>query len=260
MKSLFMLVLFWPIGLTLAADKTITCYHTQVCNMVHFLIPEAKLEVIELARNSDPHHYELTGGDLKKILSAELFISPSMFLTPWLAQAIKQRKAIDTISLETDSSKKPQEAYAHFWLYKEGLCKTLTFLKENLIERKYKIREVHCSDLQLGPTLDEKKNTLLVMTHDSLLPLAQELNLSFLTARSSAHEHDINTKTLKDIATQTKTRPTVWVIENQIKIPTTLLNLIKKDDKVIKINTNGDLFEAPGETLSLIMKELISDK
>ncbi len=49
-------------------------------------------------------------------------------------------------------------------------------------------------------------------------------------------------------------------MENQIKIPTTLLSLVKKDDKVIKINTTGSLFETPGETLRVVVKELRSDK
>lgn len=258
MRTLFILALLVP-AFTLAKESQITCYHTQVCNIVHYLAPNASLEVLELPKETDPHHYEISSKELKTLVKAKYLIAPNRTLVPWIERTLESRNKEETLELTLTKMKgQNDEPLAHFWLYKKGLCEAMDIIKEKLQSWQIPTENKNCSDLKIKEGTNTQKR-LLVVTHDALYPLASELGLEIVAARTSHHSHEVSAQTLKEIALKTKNRKCLWIVENQIKIPPTVLSYVKSDDKKVNLNTTGQLYETPGQTLKNLLQEIFSD-
>ncbi|EQC46434.1 periplasmic solute-binding domain protein [Bacteriovorax sp. BSW11_IV] len=258
MRTLFILALLVP-AFTLAKESQITCYHTQICNIVHYLAPKVSLEVLELPKETDPHHYEISAKELKTLVKAKHLITPNRALVPWIERALVSRKTEDSLELGLPKMNGQSDGpLAHFWLYKKGLCEAIDSIRNKLQSWQIPIENKNCSDLKIEE-LSKAQKRLLVVTHDALYPLASELGLEIVAARTSHHSHEVSAQTLKEIALKTKSRKSLWIVENQIKIPPTVLSYVKSDDKKVNLNTTGELYETPGQTLKSLLKEIFSD-
>lgn len=248
------------------AAETILCSHPQVCNLLSIIYPSDKLQS-SVVFVGDHHHYEPNSNVIKNFIEAPILVTGPKALHPWLTPILKKRSeklinidaSIDINFTETYQSKSP-EVLAHFWLYPDIACDFLDQYQTKFKKHKIQFEKHTTADClkKYSSSWDEliklskKISTPIVLTHDALIPLLKKLNLKVFALKGSNHHEDISPNAVKSLHGETKNTEVIWIQEEGFEVPPAIKRLIKKNDKVITIDTNGK----KGDDVSLVLSVL----
>ena len=99
-----------------------------------------------------------------------------------------------------------------------------------------------------------KTKKFVVLTHESLLPLVEDMGLEYFIINTHDEHHDVSPKTLKDLTRKIKEQASImWIIETQFHHQQAIRNMIKKEHSLLEINTIGLNREAPDQVLKRII-------
>jgi ABC-type Zn uptake system ZnuABC Zn-binding protein ZnuA len=267
MKSFFVLlalVLPYIMGLssTEAAQK-ISCAHPELCRLAKIILVENSITDFEIESVvkiiGDPHEFEPTSNEIKRLIEAQILISGPTQLNPWVRNTNYQRqlqsnKNIVTINLDItkeDFATYPsinREPLAHFWLYPKIFCSFKKTLEEQLFKNKIlKVNtDVKSCNLQQEKITSELKTTLnslrfpIILTHDALLPLLNIFIMNkkqVVSIRSSGHHSEASVKSVKNLYDVLEKSKAIWIIENNITISQNILSKKRSSDFSILIDT-----------------------
>lgn len=202
----------------------------------------------------DHHHYEPNSNVIKTFIQAPLLVTGPKALHPWLTAIAKKRdQSLKTIDARIDIKfseiyqSKNTEVLAHFWLYPEIACDFLAQYQQKLKKNQIKINSVtenECLNKFKSNwnslVLSAKKIKMpIVLTHDALIPLFKTLNLNVLALKGSNHHEEISPDAVKTLYKETKNTRLIWIQEDGFEIPVAIKRLIKNNDIIIKLDTNG---------------------
>jgi ABC-type Zn uptake system ZnuABC Zn-binding protein ZnuA len=252
-KNLTLIIIFLFFNAKVFADQTLYCSHPELCRMIH-QISNVKTENL-ISISGDPHEYEPTITEIKKLISAPILITGPKELNPWIKKVIFQRSKIPelkTISLLFDPNdylfypNANGETLSHFWLYPKVYCSLKNKMEKNLAQLGIA--------LKISPACDFKKSedllrsTLLkikkpiILTHDALLPLFLDLNKDqnhqIVAIKGSGHHEEASPASIKKLYNALNSPSVVWIQETGINIPQNILNKIRPSDMVVKIDTS----------------------
>ena len=91
-KNLTFFIIFLFFNAKVFADQTLYCSHPELCRMIH-QISNVKTENL-ISISGDPHEYEPTISEIKKLISAPILITGPKELNPWIKKIIFQRSKI----------------------------------------------------------------------------------------------------------------------------------------------------------------------
>jgi ABC-type Zn uptake system ZnuABC Zn-binding protein ZnuA len=263
--------------------EVISCSFHQLCNLAGDLYkehPEAfkrPLSFDYLVREDiDPHEYTPTGPEIKKLIDAKILLLPRFELQPWAERLKAQRGTKSTFIVPHFSEienkfKGNQAALAHFWLYPELLCEAKKALAKFFVETiEMKAVEVSCS-LNLSQTAKMKikaalgENTVLILTHDALLPYFEQLGVKTYALKGSHHHDEISPRVIKEISTlisesAKQGTKVVWLYEEEIPVPSQIKNLAKKDHQSLLIKVNGVRDESADQVIKNLGRLIYSLK
>ena len=235
----------------------LSCSHHELCQMAHEIVHENKIESKLSFQNlvnisGDPHEYEPTTAEIKNLINAPFLLTGPEELNPWAKKINFQRSsklALKTISLlfnGNDLGLYPDvssEILSHFWLYPKLFCE----MKKRLtVELQKEIKSPLTS--KCDPSIIEKKLTEtlatlklpVILTHDALQPLFTQLarNKNLIIAiKGSGHHEEANPESIKKMYQALKSPKAIWILETGINVPDNILNKMRKNDIVIKIDT-----------------------
>lgn len=256
----------------------LACAHVQVCNLVDEILTEADADhKVELTMpfqiKGDPHHFGPGPQVVKALLEAPFLITPSRYLSPWTRKILQQRSNKMTtksfeLALESSQSlqeKFSQEVLAHFWLRPESLCQAKKQITKNLIEwgvikKNHKSRCFKSKVQKLGKKLRLHSQSIpLVLYHDALMPYFSELGIQAFTLKGSGHGERMSVQKLKKFHQYLEQNSRVlWIRESSIHIHSQLKGLQRKDDISIEVDTLGHRQQPSTETLTQVLKGLLS--
>lgn len=235
------------LSVTSFAKDKIHCFHPQSCFLLNTIIKDNNLVVPLNFFHGDPHHYSPSMKQIKELNSVNNLIIPPKSLHPWISDIIKSRKNKSTLELLPIQSdlKLSKESKSHFWLEFESLKNNLNLIKEFLLKNNIKIKDnYHIFDkyIKKEDLLKSKfKDTLFVITHDSIEPFFKKLNLSYKTLKGSHHHEDIKSSTIKKlIKSISKDVQTIWIIEKDIHIPKMIHQMIPEGSTLINWDSLGN--------------------
>lgn len=247
MKYLFLIYCF---NIFANIDAT----HPELCLIYRELLPGDRCEsVVKVV--GDPHEFSPSVDEIKKMISSKKLLVGPMELHPWVKTILFQRSkgtSQTTIVTEKNLLKKISEqnylkasvsTLSHFWLYSDVFCQMKRDFAEQLkitmnfnecMSRGYENEKILSSQLQ-------KISRPIIITHDALVPLFLKLKRKdqfIFSLKTSDHHDEIKSKTIKELNDiLKKEKSVVWLLENEIEIPMQLKNLIRKSDKIIRIET-----------------------
>lgn len=235
------------------AENVIYCSHPELCRMLNQISSDLKTESL-VSITGDPHEYEPSTLEIKKLISAKVLVTGPDELNPWIKKIKFQRLKIPnlkTISLLFDQndyraySHANGETISHFWLYPRIYCSLKNKLEAELIHSGFSIKTG--KNCEFKKTEDQLRSVLLkikkpiILTHDALLPLF--LNLSpephspIVAIKGSGHHSEANPESVKKMYNALSASQVIWVLEMGINIPQNIINKIRPHDLVIKIDT-----------------------
>jgi hypothetical protein len=268
-KYLLFSIAFLSLSLPAFSKPVVFCTHVELCKIFNQLSSLESENLIKLT--GDPHEFEPTILDIKKLIDAPVLISGPNELNPWMKKILFQRsknKKLVTISLLFDSKElnyyKPSspEALSHFWLYPQIYCSFKNKMKKHLSDLLFKLSEDTDCDfkilelkIQLALT---KVNYPIILTHDALLPILQSLNKKqeIIALKSSDHHSETDPHSIKKMYHILKAPKVIWIQETGINIPQNIYNKIRPNDIVIKIDTSKDMNQEPFSTLNYLVNQL----
>lgn len=247
-----------------SAAKTIHCSHPELCRLSQIILNEHSLTSYNFQTlvniSGDPHEYEPSSHEIKKLITAELLLVGPHELNPWIAKIDFQRKKIKklaTLSLLLEKKdfdlypKAGLEALSHFWLYPKIFClmKDRLFIelqKANIIAQNLKNISEHCLgqrvniEKELSLSLSQIKLPL-VLTHDALQPLFESLKpdpaFIVVAIKGSGHHHEATPHSVKKLYDALRAPKVIWIEEKGIYIPQNILSKKRKTDLVITLDT-----------------------
>jgi ABC-type Zn uptake system ZnuABC Zn-binding protein ZnuA len=259
MKTLSLIILFWfQVQGTMAAE-TFHCTHPQVCNLAKTLVGyPTQFKLISEMETFVSHHATPSPEFYKKLDKSDGVLYAPIQLEPWI------KKRSDT--RDKSYRLKMKSGYAHFWLHPDSLCDA----EKQLISHFKKLKVRYKKDLKLikpkksfcdEDLMKSRVKKLVILTHDSMVPLINDLGHDLFIIKTHGEHHELNPKTLKKLTDKFKKNlksvhkrhQVYWVIESQFHHPNAILNMIKKDHKVLKINTVGLLGDLPDKLLRRVM-------
>lgn len=242
--------------------EKIYCSHPQVCNLARSILsPNTQNTKFILAYkpHGDIHESTPTASEMKALAGSEYLIVGPSELHFWSKKLLELRKNQkgSTITLEIKKELFPKyqkysrNSLAHFWLYPEltlELQKDLAteFANRFALQANEEPQSVKFYNETLS-NLNSKfaglKGSLVIITHDALLPLLSGSGAQVFSLKSSEHG-EISPNILKRLEENLgKTRPekTLWILEKNISHSTQINKLIKTEHKIININTEGSV-------------------
>lgn len=267
MKSIISLtILLYILGTDVWAQNTIFCSHPELCRMINRISNEKTESLVTIV--GDPHEYEPSTMEIKKLISAPILITGPNELNPWIKKINFQRSKISnlkTIPLLFDQNIYQMypgangEALSHFWLYPKVYCNLKSKLEIELQKLSFIINKATSCDsfnaeAQLRAVLI-KINKPIILTHDALLPLflslAKSHKFPIVAIKGSGHHEEANPESIKKMYGAMEAPQVIWILEAGINIPQNILNKIRKNDIVLKIDTgkskDGEEFSVLGE-------------
>ena len=242
---------FWPIIFLFfpifgRCQEEVTCTHPQVCNLFKNSNYPFKLEV-------DPHHFEPSIGEIKKLLSANIVAFGPTDLNPWALKIESSRKSAGKKNINIEIPEKFIKKYGlqnlhmieHYWLYPDILCSLIKGCDIKMAEEK----------------INELKKLVegryFVLTHDALGPLFESLGAKTTSLRTSTHNCEAQPNSLKKLEDwQKEKRRPIWLIEENVHTFEALKGKIDKSDLVAKIDIIGKPGEDPFKVYDRILLEL----
>lgn len=277
MKSVIIIFIFCLAVFPTLAKSTIFCTHDEICKLVNIIAKENKIDNLKTKTlvniSGDPHEYEPSTAQIKNLISAPILIAGPIELNPWIKKINFQRnksKNITTINLLLEPkdfkfySKANAETLSHFWLYPKIYCSLKTRLESELPKIDFKIKvQKSCDSQSAEKTLQSAlANTKapIILTHDALLPLL--LNLSpqnsrtIIAIKGSGHHEEASTQSIKKMYDALKAPQVIWIQEAGIYIPSNLLNKVRTNDQVIKLDTSKSNSENPFSVITDLAEKL----
>lgn len=237
------------------AQNVVYCTHSELCKMANQLITIPTFTLTSIT--GDPHEYEPSAMEIKKLMGAEILITGPNELNPWIKKILLQRlknKNLKTISLLLDQkdyqtyNNATTEALSHFWLYPKIYCTMRSKLQNEFMKLNLSIKTISSCDFKTNE--DELRSILLkinkpiILTHDALLPLflnlAPRKKSSIIAIKGSGQHEEINPNSIKKMYQALTTPKVIWIEETGINIPQNILNKIRPSDFVIKIDTSKE--------------------
>lgn len=252
-------------SLVAAKASKVSCSHPEICTLAKTIASEQgqTLEVESIVNISgDPHEFEPSIAEIKKLMSADFLIEGPFELNPWIKKVNYQRSHNSALTTKTLSLKEQhiklyssisngitKEALAHFWLYPKIYCDfkseiTQMLAEANMIIVKNK-NEEQCqnkaleTEKQLRSTLSQMSMPI-ILTHDALWPLLNSLNekkSTIVAIKGSGHHAEASADSVKKLYDALKATKVIWIEEKGINIPPTILNKKRTTDIVIKLDT-----------------------
>lgn len=268
MKNRILIIFFGSLffsSLVSAKASKLSCSHPEICTLAKTIATEQgqALETESIVTISgDPHEFEPSISEIKKLMSAEFLIEGPFELNPWIKKVNNQRshnsdlttkilnlKEQQTKLYSTISNGVTKEALAHFWLYPKIYCDykseiTRMLIEANMVVLKNK-NEDQCQnkaiemEKQLRFTISQV-NMPIILTHDALWPLLNSLNeKSMIVAiKGSGHHAEASADSVKKLYNALKAPKVIWIEEKGINVPPTILNKKRSTDIVIKLDTS----------------------
>jgi ABC-type Zn uptake system ZnuABC Zn-binding protein ZnuA len=224
---------------------TYFCTHPELCRLGTMVAPEIKFDNI-IILSGDPHEFEPSIADIKKLIVAQNLIVGPHELNPWMKKISilrNKEKNLKTLNINlpnfslTEYPTNDSEALGHFWLYPKIYCE----LKKQLAKTfNHNIKcDPNTIEEQLKLTLHSLK-TPIILTHDALLPLLKKLsiNQNQITAiKGSGHHEETSAAAVKNVYSALKSPRVIWIFEDNINVSENIKNKIRKNDLIINIET-----------------------
>jgi ABC-type Zn uptake system ZnuABC Zn-binding protein ZnuA len=248
-----------------AKELKVSCSHPEVCNLMTTIAEEqgTHIEVESIVSISgDPHEFEPSITELKKLMGAAYLIEGPNELNPWIKKVNYQRSknsnlVTKTLSLleqqvslySSTSNGHTKEALAHFWLYPKIYCNFKSDLTRILVETNIIVLKNKNDDQCFQKAVETEKqlrlilsqmNMPIVLTHDALWPLLNSLNEkknSIVAIKGSGHHEEASTDSVKKLYDALKAPRVIWIEEKGINIPPSVLNKKRPTDIVLKLDT-----------------------
>lgn len=266
MKSSLIILFVFILTLATGEARVVSCSHRELCLMLEQIALENQLTDIQtetlVNMVGDPHEFDPSTTELKKLMNAPFLITGPQELNPWIKRILHQRsKHIEkkTISLLFSSShlafypKSNAETLSHFWLYPKVYCALKKSLEEQFTNWGYFIKKQNlCPSKQIE---DDLRNSLqkishpIILTHDALLPLLEGLMNSntqkIVALKGSSHHEETSPQAIKKMVDTLKAPKVIWVIETGINVPPNILKKIRSQDLIIKLDTANSFGTQP---------------
>jgi ABC-type Zn uptake system ZnuABC Zn-binding protein ZnuA len=247
-----------------SAPKTIHCSHPELCRLSQIILNEHSISNYNFQTlvniSGDPHEYEPSSTEIKKLITADFLLVGPHELNPWIARINFQRKklkTLTTLSLLLDKKDfdlypgSSHEALSHFWLYpklfcimKERLFTNLQEIKIIPVNAKNKTEQCQNEKSNIEKELRHSLSLLklpLVLTHDALLPLFESLKTDpaylIVAIKGSGHHHEATPHSVKKLYDALKAPKVIWIEENGIRVPQNILSKKRSTDIVVTLDT-----------------------
>ncbi|MBC7540781.1 MAG: zinc ABC transporter substrate-binding protein [Bacteriovorax sp.] len=223
--------------------------------------------------SGDPHEYEPSTMEIKKLISAPVLITGPSELNPWIKKINFQRSKISnlkTVSILFDQKDyhlypgSNGEALSHFWLYPKVYCLLKNKLEVDLKKLGYALKKNSPCDSskpeeQLRSILTKIKKPI-ILTHDALLPLFLNMtnnqSHTIVAIKGSGHHEEANPESIKKMYNALDAPQVIWIQETGINIPQNIINKIRANDIVIKIDTANSKENEPFSVISELTQKL----
>jgi len=266
-------VILFYLGFSPVFAETVSCSHPELCKLVSTIAAENQISTLQtqilINMTGDPHEYEPSTAEIKSLLSTPFLVTGPSELNPWIKKINFQRSkspSLKTISLLFE--KKELEAYprasaetlSHFWLYPKIYCAFKERLTLELQKAGQKVTSKNCNASAVENELAsqiKKTKAPLILTHDALLPLLTTLDPShvIVAIKGSGHHEEVGTDAIKKMYKALEAPQAIWIVETGIHVPSNILNKVRKNDIVIKLDTANSSSTAPFSVLNeLILK------
>lgn len=245
------------------AGINISCSHPELCRLAKIVFIENQIDDFQFTTlvqiKGDPHEFEPSVSEVKNLINAEVLISGPAELNPWIKKINYQRsknkntKTINILLKSTDYNLYPgtsHEVLSHFWLYPKIFCSIKNEMEKQFTALGYfslknKTQACEVEEKNITTALKEtlaKMNYPLVLTHDALLPLIESLiskdKKSAVTAiKGSGHHQEASSITVKKLYDVLKAPKVIWILEEKIHVPQSIISKKRADDIVINIDT-----------------------
>jgi ABC-type Zn uptake system ZnuABC Zn-binding protein ZnuA len=283
MKNLILILLLHLFAFSALAENIISCSHIQLCKMIDLLARDNKMTNLKtevlVNISGDPHEYEPTAFEIKKLINVPILLFGPRELNPWIQKIIYQRskqstaKSIDLAFTPVDFNFYPKasaEAISHFWLYPKIYCSLQLKLETELSKLFPSLKNSHRCDF-LTPENElqmalQKNNLPIILTHDALLPLMHSLapnkKESITAIKGSGHHEEVGPQAIKKMYDALKAPQVIWIIEAGINVPPIILNKKRPLDKVIYLDTSNSKNDNPFSVIKELSVKLnqISEK
>lgn len=228
------------------AQELFHCTHVQVCNLARFLtIDNTEFKLIKGLEGLNPHHSSPSVAVYKDLKKSDGVLFAPLEIEPWFKGY--ENKSAKSYRLKLEAK------YSHFWLHPNSLCEAEKQLRSHLMTFSLKLKDPNqgfCKDV----LKKAKTKKFVVLTHESLLPLVEDMGLEYFIINTHDEHHDVSPKTLKDLTRKIKEQASImWIIETQFHHPQAIRNMIKKEHSLLEINTIGLNREAPDQVLKRII-------
>lgn len=236
----------------IANANTISCSHPEICRMAQIILQENSVQGIVLENiivpTGDPHEFEPSIHDIKKLMRAPILLVGPVELNPWMkniSQLRSKEKNLKTFKLDLPTfsiSEYPtneSEALGHFWLYPKIYCHLKNSMSEILNYRQ----PVSCNFENIEQLLSadlKKISSPIILTHDALLPLLQRLATNkkqIMAIKGSTHHGEVTAAAVKHVYDALKNKKVIWITEDNIAVSENIKNKIRSSDTIIKIDT-----------------------
>ena len=265
LNNLIFIILLFSLSSKASAGSVFSCSHPELCRMIRLISHENNLSGIQtenlVSITGDPHEYEPSSMEIKKLINASILVTGPNELNPWTRKINYQRsknQSLQTISILFDPKDfliypgANGEALSHFWLYPKVYCLLKTKLENELIKRGHALKSIKlCDSIKIENQLRSilmKIKKPIILTHDALLPLFLNLGgpkYPVVAIKGSGHHEEANPQSIKKMYDALATGNVIWIQEMGINIPQNIINKIRPNDIVIKIDTgNGKENEA----------------
>jgi hypothetical protein len=272
MKSkLSLTILLFLLSFHASAGIILNCSHPELCRMINQLSDNQTESLVSIS--GDPHEYEPSTIEIKKLISAPVLITGPNELNPWIKKINFQRSKISnlqTVSILFDQKDylvypgANGEALSHFWLYPKVYCLLKNKLEAELKKLGYSLKKNSPCDStkpeeQLRSILIKIKKPI-ILTHDALLPLFLNLTKgqthTIVAIKGSGHHEEANPESIKKMYNALDAPQVIWIQETGINIPQNIINKIRTNDIVIKIDTANSKENEPFSVLSELTQKL----
>jgi len=266
-------VLLFSLSLVPVFAETVTCSHAELCKLVSTIAVENHVNTLQtktlINMTGDPHEYEPSTAEIKSLLSAPFLITGPTELNPWIKKINFQRSknpSLRTISLPFEKKqldaypKASAETLSHFWLYPKIYCAFKEQLTKELQKSGQKVSFTSCNPSAIENELSaqlKKTKAPLILTHDALLPLLTSLDPShvIVAIKGSGHHEEVGTDAIKKMYNALEAPVAIWIVESGIHVPGNIMNKVRSNDIVIKLDTANSSSTAPFSVLTeLILK------
>lgn len=254
-----------------SAGNTLYCSHPELCRMIRS-ISDAQTESL-VSITGDPHEYEPSVMVIKKLISAPVLITGPNELNPWIKKINFQRSKmpnLQTVSILFDQKDylaypgATGEALSHFWLYPKVYCSLKSKLETDLKKLGHTIKSTKSCDSkkpeELLRSILIKIKKPIILTHDALLPLflnlTQDQTHTIVAIKGSGHHEEANPESIKKMYNALEAKQVIWIQETGINIPQNIINKMRSNDIVIKIDTANSKEDEAFSVLSELTQKL----